>query len=88
VLLDLSGQLARGCQDQARVVPLAGRQTMKDRSAKAAVLPLPVMAVATSSRPSMAGGIVFCWIGVGLREAEIGDAAQQRRVELEGRERQ
>ncbi len=34
-------------------------------SAKAAVLPLPVLALASTSRPSMAGGSAWAWMGVG-----------------------
>lgn len=32
---------------------------------KAAVLPEPVLAIATTSRPSSSSGTVFLWIGVG-----------------------
>ena len=34
-------------------------------SPKAAVLPLPVAAQARTSRPSIAGGMAWSWIGVG-----------------------
>jgi hypothetical protein len=34
-------------------------------SRNAAVLPLPVMAQASTSRPASAGGIASCWTGVG-----------------------
>ena len=56
-----------GVRTSARVVPL-GLSVRRCRigRAKAAVLPLPVIAVATRSRPSMAAGIVCSWIGVGF----------------------
>ena len=53
---------------------------------KAAVLPLPVMAQASTSRPARAGGMASRWIGVGVREAEGLDGAQEGGVEIQGSE--
>ncbi|OGL05659.1 MAG: hypothetical protein A3I03_12270 [Candidatus Rokubacteria bacterium RIFCSPLOWO2_02_FULL_68_19] len=55
-----------GVTISARVTPRRlGMRRCRMGSTKAAVLPLPVMAQASTSRPSMAGGIASCWIGVG-----------------------
>src|SRR5688572_10800330 len=55
-----------GVITSARVVP-RGRSISLWRmgSRNAAVLPLPVMAQASTSRPAIAGGIASAWIGVG-----------------------
>jgi hypothetical protein len=46
---------------------LPARISMRDRigSANAAVLPVPVCAWPSTSRPSSSGGIVAAWIGEG-----------------------
>ncbi len=55
-----------GVRIRARVTPrVLPERRLKIGSRKAAVLPLPVMAQASTSRPSMAGGIESDWIGVG-----------------------
>ena len=52
-------------------------------STKAAVLPLPVAAQASTSRPASAGGIACSWIGVGRAKPSSRIAAQQQRIETE-----
>ena len=89
VLLDLRGQLARGRQDEGPGHALGlVRQAMQDRQGEGRGL-----AAAGHRRrdevTSLDGRRDRLFLDRGrLREAEVGDAAQQRRVELEGRERQ
>ena len=55
-----------GVRMRARVTPrFLPIRWLRIGSRKAAVLPLPVMAQASTSRPSMAGGMASAWIGVG-----------------------
>ena len=67
-LRDLVGQLARGAQHQRLHARRAGRWRSVRRaskaSAKAAVLPLPVLAWAIRSCPASASGRLAAWIGV------------------------
>ena len=60
-----------GVMTSARVAP-RGVPARRCRigSRKAAVLPLPVTAQASTSRPAMAGGMASRWIGVGVDEAQ------------------
>jgi hypothetical protein len=60
---------------------------MQDRSRNAAVLPLPVIAQAMTSRPSTAGGMASSWIGVGRAIAHVPDPAHQVGMESETSER-
>ena len=65
---DLRRQLARRDQDQRarRRAGLAPRpRRCSSGSANAAVLPVPVAAWPSRSRPSISGGIASRWIGVG-----------------------
>ena len=76
-LFDLAGELARRCdhqrmrRDGAAVTvagaPPAGLPSMSCRigRTKAAVLPVPVCAQPTTSRPARTRGIACSWIGVG-----------------------
>ena len=83
--VDLGRQLARRREDQdARArgrAPRAGAARIG--SAKAAVLPVPVWARPSTSRPSRPAGIVSTWIGRGSREAGGLDAAGQEGIEAE-----
>ncbi len=70
---DLLGQAATGTgKTAAFALPLIERLDAAVRSrfwssgsANAAVLPVPVGASASRSRPASSGGIASCWIGVG-----------------------
>ena len=69
---DLDRQLARRGEDQdaAAARGPAGRRSAARRcrigSANAAVLPVPVWAMPSRSRPSSTCGIACAWIGVGV----------------------
>ena len=67
VLVDLRAPArASGVRTSARVVRRGLRiRRCRIGSTKAAVLPLPVTAQASTSRPAIAGGIDCSWIGVG-----------------------
>ena len=67
----------------------AGRADSRCRigSRNAAVLPLPVMAQASTSRPASAGGMASRWMGVGRLEAQRRDGAEQVGVKSEIRKR-
>ena len=66
VLHDLCGQLTGRGEDEGPVVPRGlSMRRCRIGSPKAAVLPLPVMAQARTSRPARAGGTASAWIGVG-----------------------
>ena len=77
-----------GVSTSARVVP-RGRPISLCRIGRrnAAVLPLPVMAHASRSRPSSAGGMASDWIGRRPGEAELLEALEQIGMEIEGAER-
>ena len=73
-----------GVRTSARVVP-RGLSISRWRigSTNAAVLPLPVMAQARTSRPARAGGTASAWIGVGRAKPELLHALEEAGVELE-----
>jgi hypothetical protein len=53
-----------GARISARVVPRGSvHQHLHERQPKAADLPLPVAALASTSRPASAGGIAALWTG-------------------------
>ena len=56
-------------------------------STKAAVLPVPVWAQPTTSRPASTRGMACSWIGVGSDVAHGGDAGEQLALEAERGER-
>ena len=56
-------------------------------STKAAVLPVPVWAQPTTSRPASTRGMACSWIGVGVHVAHGGDAGEQLAFEAERGER-
>ena len=63
---DLDRELARRRQHQRLRLGLAlGRAAARIGSANAAVLPVPVCAWPSTSRPASSGGIVAAWIGEG-----------------------
>ena len=69
---DLHRELAGGDQDQRQRPALAGpsqapaaASRWRIGSAKAAVLPVPVGASASTSRPASSGGMASRWTGVG-----------------------
>jgi hypothetical protein len=74
----LVGQFARGAQHQRLHGKAAGVQVGQQGQAKAAVLPLPVLAWAIRSLPSSAGGRLAAWMGViGCSPAAAGSPAWQ-----------
>ena len=63
---DLDRELARGHQDERlRRRDPPGRMPCSSGSANAAVLPVPVAAWPTTSRPCSSAGMVSRWMGVG-----------------------
>ena len=64
-----------------------GQQPLQRRHDERAVLPVPVSAQAIRSLPASASGMTALWIGRVSLEAEIADAFEQPRVEVERRER-
>ena len=83
VVGDLGGELARRREHQhaARVrqdaLRIAARRWIEG-SENAAVLPVPVCAMPSRSRPSSSGGIAWRWIGVGVGIALGFERAEQR----------
>ena len=73
-----------GVRMSARVVP-RGLAISRWRigSRKAAVLPLPVIAQASTSRPSRAGGMRLLLDGRGAGEAELAGAAEEVGMQIE-----
>ena len=69
---DLGGQFAGRAQHQDAAGALAAARLRfsarrwRIGSAKAAVLPVPVWAMPTTSRPASTWGMVWAWIGVGV----------------------
>jgi hypothetical protein len=65
-LADLERELAgRGEHEGLRLLVLASSRC-RIGSAKAAVLPVPVWASPTTSRPASSAGMVSAWIGEGF----------------------
>ena len=66
-LADLQGELAGGREHQ-RLRASSATRSSRERigSANAAVLPVPVCARPTTSRPASSGGMVAAWIGEGV----------------------
>jgi hypothetical protein len=66
-LQDLGREFAgRREHERARSAARGGLEQLQQGSTKAAVLPVPVWAPASRSRPLSTGGIAAAWIGVGV----------------------
>ena len=66
-LQDLGREFARRREhERARSAARGGLSSCSSGSTKAAVLPVPVWAPASRSRPLSTGGMAAAWIGVGV----------------------
>ena len=79
------GARARGSGASTSACGVFCVRSRRDRigSANAAVLPVPVWARPTTSRPSSSGGMVAAWIGGGRLVADVAQRLQHRVVEAE-----
>jgi hypothetical protein len=61
----LDGEFPRGGEHEGLHALAPGSSLSRMGRAKAAVLPVPVCAWPTTSRPPRSSGMVFCWMGEG-----------------------